>query len=79
MVIGASFISPKFKNELSSIKCDSLIKYLMGLYFATLSDTNVNIGDAFCYFSLYATSVFFFGYADETSGGRLGERCPVVS
>ena len=30
----------------------------MGLCFVTISDTSVNIGDAFCYFSLYAVSGF---------------------
>ena len=57
-MVGASFISPELKNEFGSIKCDYLIKYLMGLCFVTLSDTNANIGDASCYFSLYAASGF---------------------
>ena len=57
-IIGASYISPEFYDESSSMKRNYLLKCIMGLCFVTLSDTTVNTGDVFRCFSLYAASGF---------------------
>ena len=73
-MIGVSFIRPDFYDELTSIRCDYLIKHLTCVFLVILSDKTVDMGDTFCYFPLYAASIsFFFGHANETSRRRLGK------
>ena len=76
-VVGVSFISEDFYDELGLMECNYLIKYLMRVLFVILSDVTANMGDAFCYSPLHAVSVFFFCYVNETSGSRLGKDVPL--
>ena len=49
--------------------------------FVILSNTNANTDDAFSYFPVLSLTYceWFFDYANGTSGGQFGVRCPVVS
>ena len=58
-MIGVSFIRPDFYDEVTSMRCDYSIKYLTCVFLVILSDTTFNMGDIFCYFPLYAASIFW--------------------